>query len=337
MKKLLCLLLAVMPGVCMAQTLTKTAAHSYGGYMVNESGLTHNATYSLSIPAYDGKNVGVTVVYSSVNFSAATFTDGQTSLGSITVLSTTALSGVTFLIGNVTLTADSNFLVADTVNHTAANLAQIINASTCALHSLITATANSAEVDLVSVAIGGNYYLQSSNAAKLLASGNNMTGGTGAYYSADTDIINVPNHKFPLGLPVLYAQGAAIGGLTTQTTYYVIPIDANNIYLSSTSAYALAGIHNDITTQRAQATANTYTLTPLAIAGTPGFYWQGSNDGTNMFTVNIASVSITSYTSGGATVGFDFGDFNFSQLFLNITGPTTGAISLKANAYVRLP
>jgi hypothetical protein len=345
MKKILVSFSVVMAlaSMAMAQQLTKTAAHSYGGYLINEAGLTRNATYALTLPSYDGKSVGIQVIYSSVTFKSSTFTDGTQSTGSLTVLSTSSLSGVKLVIAGVTLTAGTDFPVGTSVSATASNLAQVINASSCPLSALMSAAAVGAVVTATVSVVGINYPMTTSNAAKVSLSGAVMTGGTGAYYSAATDIIKVPSHGFTKGLPVLYTQGAAIDGLTTGTTYYVIPIDANNIYLASSSvlAFTLPVTSNSyvgINTQRAQLTANTYTLAPLAISGTPGFYWQGSNDGgLNFFSVNMSSVTMSSYTSGGANVGFDFGDYNFNQLYLNVTGPTAGAISLKASAYVRVP
>ena len=335
MKKIFIAALLALPSMAMAQTLVKTSAHSYDGNMVNETGLTHSATYSLSLPLYDGNKVSVVVTYASAAFTAATFSDGAQSTGAVTILSTTALSGESITIAGTPLVAGTDFLVGASVNATASNLARVINASTCPLASIMSATAVGAVVTATISVVGQNYPLVTSNVAKMRLSGALTTGGTGAYYSAATDNIILPSHGFTLGLPLLYTQGAAIGGLTSGTTYYAIPVDANTIKLAASSALALAGTYVNITTQRSQLVANTYTLAPLAIAGTPGFYFQGSNDGTHFVTINISSVSINSYTAGGATVGFDFDNFNFQQLFMNVTGPTAGAILLKAVAFIK--
>ena len=338
MKKIINTISIIMVAASMAaaQTLVKTSPGSSAGNLSNESGLAYSNTYALDMSLYDADRVSAVVNYGTATFASKTFTDGAQSTGSITVASTVSLSGVTLTIGGVNLVAGTGYLVGATAAATATNLAAGINASTCAMSGFLSAQAIGSVVYATSTLVGGNFAMSSSNAAKLLVSGANMTGGSGAYYSAVSDTIQVASHGFTLGLPVLYTQGAALGGLTDQTTYYVLPVDANIIKLSSSSALAIAGTAVDITVQRAQTSANTYTLAPLAMgAANASAKWQYSNDGTNYIDVpTISSISVSTATAS-TFAGWDFGVYNYRYLRLNATGPTQGGIVLKAVVNVK--
>lgn len=325
-------MLSAIPAMAMSATLTKTGPIAYGGYLVNESGLAYSTSATLDVDSYGARKVSAVVSLTSTTFTSGTFTDGTQSTGSVTVASTTSLSGVTLKINRITLTAGTDYVV-DVPTKTATNIAAAINANSF-LAPIILAEASGSVVTSTSVAVGGNYTMAVSNAAKLTLSGANMTGGTGAYYSAASDTIRIASHGYTLGLPVLYTQGAAIGGLTDQTTYYVIPVDTNSIKLSATSTGAIAGLPVNITTQRAQLTANTYTLAPLEIDGNASYKWQESNDGTTYFDMGVSSVTVVSpYTLDVSTQ--DFSDVNFRYLRLNITAPTYGGIQIKAATHVK--
>jgi hypothetical protein len=49
-----------------------------------------------------------------------------------------------------------------------------------------------------------------------------------------------------------------------------------------------------------------------------------------MFDLAIASATITDYTNGSITVGYDFEWLNYTNLVLKVIAPTTGAIKIKA-------
>lgn len=156
------------------------------------------------------------------------------------------------------------------------------------------------------------------------------------YYSASSDIITMANHGFTLGLPILYTATVTIGGLSTGTTCYALPVTANSLRLSSTSANAVAGVYIDITSQRSTSTLDTFTLAPLAMgAYNASAKWQYSNDGTNYIDVpTVASIFVSSATSS-TFAGWDFGTYDYRYLRLNVTGPTQGGIVIKAMMHVK--
>jgi hypothetical protein len=65
----------------------------------------------------------------------------------------------------------------------------------------------------------------------------------------ENDTITIPNHGFSLAELVEYDTGGntEIGGLTTATPYYVIPVDGNTLKLATTSNNATNGIAIDLT------------------------------------------------------------------------------------------
>jgi hypothetical protein len=66
----------------------------------------------------------------------------------------------------------------------------------------------------------------------------------------ENDTITIPNHGFSLAELVEYdtGGGTAIGGLTTATPYYVIPVDGNTLQLATSVSNANNGVAIDLTT-----------------------------------------------------------------------------------------
>lgn len=300
------------------------------GYLVNETGLTYDKEYVLDAGPYT--RISAQVNYGTATFAASTFSAGAQSTGSLTIVSTSSLSGKYVTINRVVLTASLTIATATSTEFrvgyastTATNLANAINTNEY-LRTIMSASAVDAVVYTTSTYVGGNFAL-ASNTSSITVSGANMTGGTPAYYSAASDIINVASHGFTVGLPILYSGTPAIGGLVTGTTYYAVPIDANNIYMATTSALAVAGVyHANITVQLSSPTAATYTLAPLAIAGSPLFTWSVSNDGVN-YVVSPSSGGLSISATGTGIV--DFGDLDYRYLKMAVTGPTQGGIKVQ--------
>jgi hypothetical protein len=299
------------------------------GTLANESGLTYTKDYVLDAGPYT--RVSAQVNYGTVTYAASTFSSGATSTGSFTVVSTSSLAGKYVTINRVVLTAGTDFAVGASVSITATNLAAAINANYL-LKPIMSAQGSGALVTATSTYVGGNFAL-ASNTSSITVSGANMTGGYVAYYSSATDIINVPSHGFNVGLPVLYSGTPAIGGLTTGTTYFAVPIDVNNIYLATSKVLAVAGVtHVNITVQLAPTSAATYTLAPLDISGSPAFAWYVSNDGVN-YTVSSSTGGMSVADTGTGII--DFEDFDYRYLKMAVTGPTTGAIKLQSYIHAK--
>lgn len=286
---------------------------------------------------------------SSITAGAATFSGGIDN----TFL---AVNGVSVIRG----TGSGQWAVGASTAATANNIATVINANS-GLSPIVTSTAPAVcgltnpcgVVNVTSLGVGTAtaYTLYSSSNAQITVSGPStvdatgrgssaLTGGANASWTISSKNITIAANPFysknpaqsPMtALPVLYSSGTiAIGGLTNQTTYYVIPVDANTLQLAITSTGAVAGLGITLTSSSTQTTAHTYTLAPLAISGTPSFKWQASDDGVSWNDVAISSVTVTSYTFGGASNAWDFGDWNWNYVRLNAIGPTTGGLNLLA-------
>lgn len=274
-----------------------------------------------------------------------------------------ALNGVALIQGS----GSGQWAVGASSAATANAIATVINANT-SLSSIVTSTAPAAcgltnpcgIVKITSLGVGTAtaYTLYSSSNAQVTLSGPStvdslgrgssaLYGGLNASWSINSSAITIANNPFyskatangqasMVALPVLYSTGAvAIGGLTNQTTYYVIPVDANTIKLATTSTGAVAGLAITLTSSGTATAAHTYTLAPLAITGTPSFKWQVSNDGnlwqdftTTSSGVAVSSVTISAYTAGGASTSWDFGSFGYQFIRLAVIGPTTGGLNL---------
>jgi hypothetical protein len=198
-------------------------------------------------------------------------------------------------------------------------LASIIK-STWTAGGVITATSAVVGADI-------RYNMQSSSYAALTPFAPQFYGGTASNIVTASSKINVTAHGFTTGLPVLYTKsaGTSPGALVANTTYYVVRVDANNFKLASSQANALLGTVVSIATQTAQG-GGTFILTPLAIAGTPSFKWQYSNDNSNWVDMSVSSVTMSSLAL--ATTVWDFGTITYRYLRLNVVAPTAGGINL---------
>lgn len=290
---------------------------------------------------------GLAVSVSSLTIGAALFSGG--------------VDNAIVSINNVTLIQGRDWTAQATSTGTARAISNAIAANT-SLNTIITSTwtplvvgvSTLGVVSATATAVGtaGNYALFSSTQASLTLSGSvttdsvgrgvsAMTGGAASAVTLNSPIISVANGFTPLvqnqagmlGLPVLYTATTALSPLLTGTTYFVIPVSRTQFELSDTSTGAIAGVYLTITSSSSQTTTHTRTLTPLAIAGTATFAWQGSNDGTNWYSVgSSSSVPANGYTVGGQSIAVDWGAYNYSYLKLVVTAPTAGGIQFTATA-----
>lgn len=302
----------------------------------DETALAYSKNFDYDANDINVRKLSAQVTYTSATIAAATFTDGRTSSGTITILSTTSLNGVVlrihtkdFSFGRVSSYPNATLVaVGASTGASANNLLTLIKAD-ATLSPLITGTSTYNVIDLVSVKADGVAYVLTTNSALVVSVGGNMGLGVAATVSAATDEITIANTAFTTGLKVALT-GSDLPGALTETDYYVLKVDANTIKLSSTSALAQAGTAIDITSVLVDATEHTYTLTPAAITGTPSFKWQASNDGLGWADVNTSSVTMSDYTLGGLTSLWDFTEFNHRWLRMAVTGPDEGGIYLKA-------
>lgn len=322
--------------------LYKIGDGSYSGWLVNSEGLTYSQNFDYDLAQLNVKDISAVVETGTTTFEEKEFTNGRYSTGYFTIESTISLRGVVISINGRNiyfgLTSDvsvSDYLivpVGSNVNATADNLVSKINSDTT-LSSIVIASSSSATVNLRSkYADATEYTLTTSNASKVSKSGAKMTGGVDAKVSASTDKITITNHGYYTGLDVLYTAGNdAIGGLSDQTTYYVIKIDDNNIKLATSKNNAISGTAINITSVVLDDSESTYTLTPLDLSGTPYISWEGSNDYSYWFSVSNSTRDIDSSNYDR----WEFENYIYRYLRLKLVGPSTGAVKVKANLYIR--
>jgi hypothetical protein len=310
---------------------------SVTGYVVNQPGLAYDASYVLDAGPYS--RLSAQVNYGTTTFAAATFSNGQTGGGYFTILSTTGLSGVKLQIGNSVFIAGDDFNISGdiAVSQVALNFISSITAMGL-FPDILFSSSTPAGVVYASSTINGQahlYNMLSSNSLKI--STHNMHGAVNSAVSSGSANIALPSHGFTLGLPVVYDHdGATIGGLTDGTTYFIIPVDANNIKLSATSTGAIAGLAVTITSVSNQVTAKNPILTPATIVGSPSFTWSVSNDGIN-YVVYPSSGGIAISTLAVAASGIvDFGYLDYRYLKMAVVAPTAGAIKLESYFHGKL-
>ena len=313
-------------------------------FSVVETALAYSKNFDMYVGGDLDKRIGVTVTYTSAAPVAMAFTNGHISTGTITVVSTAALAGQYVTINGYKFCAGTTyyscpksdttffFSVGANVTDTAHNLAISISSN---LGTYLAATHTLGVVDVVSNYSDGIAYAMTTSTTKMTLGGAKMGLGVAATVF-ENDSITKTSHGMTTALPVLFATaGSAPSPLVTGTTYFVIPVDANTIYLASTSALAQAGSRIGLSGVPAGTSTIAYTITPLAITGTPSFKWQASNDGTYWADVNTSSVTMSAYTFGGATSAWDLSWYAFRWLRLAVTGPTTGGIYLKLDTSVK--
>ncbi len=266
---------------------------------------------------------GITVTTNksaNLTIAAGTFTGGQDA-------PTVYVQGYGFQAGR-------DYAVGAAASNSATNLAAAINAKS-GLSSWITASPSGAVVSLQSNLAGAlyNFPLSTTNSSAVSVLHPSLIGGATPAWALGGKTIALPAHGFNLATQVLYSKNSAlaVGGLTDQTTYYVIPVDANDIQLASSANNAVAGTAITLTSSSTLTTALTSTLAPLAwSAGSAGFDWETSND--NSTWTAIATSSVT-YSNGGAgNMAWTFSQLSPRYLSLNVVGPTSGGMTLKVTA-----
>lgn len=232
-------------------------------------------------------------------------------------------------INGVVLTQGQQFTAATSNANTATSIKNAINAA-ASLSTRIHAEAIGAVVTATSTKTGAvyNYKLASSNPSALSVSGALMTGGTTAADTLGSATIHAASHGLTPALAVLYSAGGLIGGLTSQTTYYAIPVDVDNFKLAASSSLALSGTGIVVTSTGTQLVANTYTLTALPFVGSSSFKWEVSNDGAVWSNLAVSSVTVAPSDPASSTI-WSMGTLGTRFLRLNTVAPTSGGLALK--------
>ncbi len=264
---------------------------------------------------------------------ANAYTMSSSTQAALTVNSATFAGGqdnATIAINGTPLIRGRDWYVMATASMTAKSISDAINATT-ALSAIITSTWTAAGVVTATSTAQGtavNYSLYSSTPTALtFVPASAMVGGSGNNVDTTTSKINKAN-TFTTGLAVLYTKTAGTnpGTLVVGTTYYAIPVDANNFKLASSTTNAVAGTNVAITTTSTG--GGSFTLTPLAYAGTPSFKWQASNDGTNYSDLSVSSVTYTGASTTPSTTLWDFAAYDYRYLRVNVLAPTAGGFNL---------
>lgn len=155
-----------------------------------------------------------------------------------------------------------------------------------------------------------------------------------ANYVLNTPTITVIGNNFAKGLGVLYTvpvSSPAISGLTSGTTYFIIPLTTNSFKLASTTANVYLG--TGIVLASSQPVTDAYSLTPMVFANTTsaGVQVQWSDDKVNFTNATVgnynAAISSVTFIAAGASVLYDLGPTNHRYLRVNQTPPTTGAVN----------
>lgn len=306
-----------------------------------------------AVPAISASATGA-VVYATATFGSAgnayTFASNNSSVTVAAASFSGGRDNASISINGTTLTQGTAWTAATSSVTTAANIVTAINAN-ATLNVVVVATSNfntAAAYGVVNVTslFNGtvyNYALTTSTPTALSVFKANMVGGTNPQDTLLGQVFrSTSTSGIALGTPVLYAVGSAsaIGGLTTGTTYFYVPVGTQYFSLAKYSTSAVAGLTSDFVTvtstnSQLPASMNTYTFVPLAWAGTASFVWQSSNDDASYGTTPLTtSVSVTSNTV--STLGFyDFGFYNFRYLRLSFTAPTSGGLLFRVPVNIK--
>lgn len=261
-------------------------------------------------------------------------------VATLTISSPTFLGGRDVTVVSVNgypFKAGVNFAVGATSGDTATNLATAINTKAILTAQIVAAKIETAKITVTSRRVGtvSNFILTTSNSSGISKSAATMTGGTNGSWTLNSKNITAASHGLTLAYPVLYRLGSgspAIGGLTGETTYYAIPVDANTINLASTANNAIAGTGITLTSTSTLAAAKTYSLLPLAFTAAPatGGKWQVSANNSDWTDVSATTVSWISGGGAGST-SWNLGQISYRYLGFNVVGPTTGGLALRVD------
>jgi len=298
------------------------------------------------------------IIYSTAPYYGSIWNSFGINSSSITALSSSTFSGgqdnQSFTINGKTFLANTDFYPITSNAVTAAAIGTAITNSSVTIGVVAVGNSN-AVVYATSTAVGTatNYALASSSNAALSLSApvtvtapsatSVMTGGANASYLINTSTITIAGNGFGLAQAVLFSTAAApsLTPLVSGTTYYVIPrptAGTGAFFLATSVTNALAGTPIVLTSSQTKTTTDTFTLSPLAITGTPSIKWLVSNDNVNWipFTTtssgqSISTASYGTFNSTGTVTIFDFGHVDYGYLGLGITAPTTGGVTISAH------
>ncbi len=270
-------------------------------------------------------------------------TTASVNTSSLTLTGATFASGTDnsfVMINGITLTQGTDWTNQSTASGTARAISNAIQANSV-LAALVSstwttqATTNFGVVTATATHAGANSYgLYAFPPAYFTLPHPYFFGGTASGVITASSQINVTNHRLTRALPVLFTKtaGTPPGLLVVGTTYYAVPVDANNFKLSSTSTGAVAGTPLVGLSTQTLTGGGSFTFTPLAITGTPSFKWQASNDNTNWTDLSVSSVTVASPYTAGST-SWDFGRTTYRYMRVNVVAPTTGGLSLTVTGY----
>jgi len=148
--------------------------------LANETSLAYSQNFDYDANDINTRKLSAQVTYTSATVATATFTDGRTSSGTITIVSTTSLHGTRigingsyFSFGRIAGTAyvnDTIVAVGADVTASAYNLSAAIDAH-ASVGSVIDSTNTAGVIDLVSEACDGVSYALSSSKPSVVSLG----------------------------------------------------------------------------------------------------------------------------------------------------------------------
>lgn len=294
---------------------------------------------------------------SSITVNSPTFTGGQDA-GCLGINNIQVCAGQQFTVGSSSAVTANNIATVINSTFTAGNLGLIVK-STAPLACGLSSPCGVIYTTSTSVGLNTNYATYSSTQGSLtiapftssgpLVANGFMSGGTNFSYLINTTVIASTGifsatGKTPMvALPVLYTNsGTNITGLTTGTTYFLIPVTPTAFGLSSTSTGAVAGFAKLpvvstttagvpdgtfilLSSSQTKTTADTFTLTASSYSATVALTWQVSNDCvnyTNYVNSSTGTVTLTPTSSTQASA-YDFGTIDFACVQANLV--RTGA------------
>ncbi len=274
---------------------------AYSGNLVNETGLAYSNTFLLDMAQYNAREVSAQAVFSTVNYTSPSVSDGSESTASVRVISVTGLSSATatnqvtvatnafgslptLVVQNCSLKMGRDYVRGATRNATATNLAAAIQACVPA----ISATA-SGNVIYATAAYGSyaNAYAFTSDNSSITVASALMTGG------ADNACLTING-------TALCNNSSWYAGASTTTAVLSLGNAIANAGLSlSTKAAGVTGII--YTTSTLNGTAYNYTLassSPTVLSVSQAVFSNGTNSG---FTLN--SQKLVASAASGLTLG----------------------------------